>query len=200
MDRSTAFRATVAYYSRSLRLPGPVWPVVFGDCPQMGANAFYDPKQRAIRFCYELMQERAASIREQGANVQNDKILDGVRRYTLAVLGHEIGHAVIALMGVPVLGREEDVADGFSILLTLSDPAPDAVYNVWQSVLEFKAADSRNAFGRVFDRANVMSDEHSLDAVRAANTACWLWGADSMKGQAFANEVSERRRKRCPQG
>ena len=164
----------------------------------MGANAYFDPMRGTVHFCYELMQERATSIRAQGPGVQNDKILDGVRRYTLSVLGHEIGHAVIGLMGVPVLGREEDVADGFALLLNLNDPAPDAIYNVWQVVLEFNASDSRRAVDRVLDRTKYMSDEHSLDAVRAANIACWLWGADSVKGRAMVNQVSERRRQRCP--
>jgi len=35
----------------------------------------------------------------------------------LAIFYHELGHAVIHQMGVPIFGQEEDAADALSILL-----------------------------------------------------------------------------------
>src|SRR5262245_5446003 len=37
----------------------------------------------------------------------------------LFVMSHELGHALISEMGLPVLGKEEDAADAFATLVAL---------------------------------------------------------------------------------
>ncbi len=53
------------------------------------------------------------------SQAQREKHVQFVVGNLLFVLGHEIGHAVIREMGVPVVGREEDAADFFSTLMAL---------------------------------------------------------------------------------
>ena len=56
----------------------------------------------------------------------------------LAIFYHELGHAVIHQMDVPIFGQEEDAADALSILLI------DALYEAEDA--EVIAYDSANLF------------------------------------------------------
>ena len=48
----------------------------------------------------------------------------------LFVVAHEMGHAVISELKLPVLGREEDAADTFAIIAALTGVANDFSYRV----------------------------------------------------------------------
>ena len=51
---------------------------------------------------------------------------DFVASNIISVFYHELGHAVIDMMGVPIFGQEEDAADVFSILLLIKCLNPKA--------------------------------------------------------------------------
>ena len=48
-----------------------------------------------------------------------EKLMDFVVGNMLFVILHELGHAAITEMGLPVLGRPEDAADSFAVLTGL---------------------------------------------------------------------------------
>src|SRR5262249_60885285 len=50
---------------------------------------------------------------------QRKAIVEFVVGNTLFALVHEVGHALISEMGLPVLGREEDAADTYAVLAML---------------------------------------------------------------------------------
>jgi hypothetical protein len=92
---------------------------------------------------------------------------------------HEMGHLLIAELGLPVLGREEDAADqlGFISLFLSSGRQRDAdfyarlldVADYWR--LEWKRAKPESE--EVFAWA-----AHGLDAQRFYNLACLIYGSD----------------------
>ena len=45
---------------------------------------------------------------------------------TLFTIYHELGHGLVDLLGLPVIGREEDAVDGFAAV-TMIPEEPDAV-------------------------------------------------------------------------
>src|SRR5260221_3277975 len=47
---------------------------------------------------------------------QREKLIEFVAGNMLFVLLHELGHAAMHEMGLPILGREEDQADNFAII------------------------------------------------------------------------------------
>src|SRR5260370_5618006 len=47
---------------------------------------------------------------------QREKLIEFVAGNMLFVLLHELGHAAMHEMGLPILGREEDQADNFAIV------------------------------------------------------------------------------------
>jgi hypothetical protein len=111
------------------------------------------------------------------------------------VLTHELGHAVVSEMELPVLGREEDIADTFAILTALKVVANDFSVGVLKhaargwflSALRDRRAGEQPSY---FER-------HSLDEQRAYQIVCLMVGFDSVKFADLADETRlpvERRR------
>ncbi len=95
---------------------------------------------------------------------------------TLFAVYHELGHALIDLLELPVIGREEDAADGFAAMMMIP-PSPDPI----RDELIIAVADGWRLQGdRVGgDRhARPTWAEHALDEQRYYAVICWLVGSD----------------------
>ena len=54
--------------------------------------------------------------------VVNSALLQGLdEEETRFILGHELGHAIIRQLNLPLTGLEEDSADGFATFFTVND-------------------------------------------------------------------------------
>jgi Putative metallopeptidase len=114
----------------------------------------------------------------------------------LFVLLHELAHAGIADLELPVLGREEDAADEFAILRMLW-----AGTDFTRRVL----ADATKGwfFSARRDRKDkeplVFYDEHSLDQQRAYHIVCLMVGHNPNEMVELANEMKlpDDRRESC---
>lgn len=113
----------------------------------------------------------------------------------LSVFYHELGHAVIDLMNVPIFGQEEDAADVMSVLLIdwlFEEDAAQAI-----------AYDS--AFGFINDpegREDVVYwDVHGPDEQRYFNHVCLFYGANPDERDDLAYELGlpEERAEYCPE-
>ena len=109
---------------------------------------------------------------------------------------HEIGHMLIAEMGLPVLGREEDAADAFAVVtgLKLKNGFSDRV--LMQSARGWFFSDRRNQDQGI---KTVFYDEHGLDRQRAYNIVCLMVGGDPEKFSALADltKLPEERQGTC---
>ncbi len=94
----------------------------------------------------------------------------------LFAIYHEFGHALIDLLDLPVVGREEDAADGFAAIRMIP-PAPDPL----RDELIIAVADGWRLQGEAvvgrFDRQSLW-DEHALDEQRHYTMVCLLVGSD----------------------
>lgn len=99
----------------------------------------------------------------------------------LAIFYHELGHAVIHQMDVPIFGQEEDAADALSILLI------DALYE--SDDAEEIAYDSASLFWAESNEAPEFWDTHGPDEQRYFNTVCLFYGADPDAREEFAQEL-----------
>ncbi len=94
----------------------------------------------------------------------------------VAVFYHELGHALIDVLMLPVLGSEEDAADTLAALfITRLRQGAEAEALVADTALGFRL------YGQEADRNG--RDEsywglHSLDAAREASLVCLFYGAD----------------------
>ena len=114
----------------------------------------------------------------------------------LFVLLHELAHAAIADLEIPVLGREEDAADEFAILRMLW---------VGSAFTHRVLADATKGwfFSARRDRKEgeplAFYDEHSLDQQRAFQIVCLMVGHDANEMVDLANEMKlpDDRRESC---
>ena len=81
------------------------------------SNAWYDGE--AVTVCYEFLDDiwKNAPAETTPAGIAPIDTLIGP---VADVFFHEVGHAVFDLWKIPVLGREEDAADQFSVIIMLN--------------------------------------------------------------------------------
>lgn len=135
------------------------------------SNAWYEPSDATVTFCYEYVAEIARNAplaAEKGIGA--DDARDGPMAF---VLLHETGHALFDLLAAPVLGHEEDAADqvaGFVLLRTGQDTARRLLAGAAWMYLQ----DARTHRADESDFADV----HALDAQRYYNVLCLAYGSD----------------------
>ncbi|WP_246030463.1 DUF4344 domain-containing metallopeptidase [Litoreibacter halocynthiae] len=111
----------------------------------------------------------------------------------LSIFYHEMGHAVIDLMEVPIYGQEEDAADTMAVLLI------DALYD--EDTAQEIAYDS--AFGFINDPDGKEEvaywDLHGTDEQRYYNHICLFYGAAPDEREELAEELGlpEERAESC---
>ncbi len=159
-----------------------------------GGGPFYDPEDNSITLPYQFATAVIGVISQtnpQGSETEWGEAVGAVNSFIFA---HEFGHALIHNFNLPVLGREEDAADGIATVLLLK--AEDG------ATYAAEAAEFWDAFsGRQNPPALAeYADNHSFDRQRAYNILCWVGGSDEAILQALAeNEiVPEERLASCP--
>jgi hypothetical protein len=90
--------------------------------------------------------------------------LDGALRF---IALHELGHALVDQLQLPVTGREEDAVDQFAIWLMLADGDSAGVLSA-ASVFAGEVSGSQD-----------VAAAHSLDSQRYFNMLCWVYGSDA---------------------
>lgn len=111
----------------------------------------------------------------------------------LSVFYHELGHAAIDVLGLPVFGQEEDAADVLSVLLIDALYEPDAAEDIaYDSAYGFLAEAEMGG-------APAFWDVHGADLQRYYTLVCLFYGADPDSREAFARELElpEERAETC---
>ncbi|WP_158044618.1 DUF4344 domain-containing metallopeptidase [Skermanella pratensis] len=108
---------------------------------------------------------------------------------TLFILYHELGHALIDLLGLPVLGHEEDAADNLASIMMIPDE-PDPVMDE----LIVAAADGWYLGNlRQQEAGNAAPSwwgEHALDMQRFYSVVCLMYGSDPAGFAELADSVN----------
>jgi hypothetical protein len=121
-----------------------------------------------------------------------------VANEVIATFYHELGHAFIDVLQLPVLGKEEDAADHLSVIL---------MNDIWEeeSAANILASDATAYALQAAQRENggeepAYADEHSLDMQRYYNVVCLFYGANPEVRQGLADDLGlpPERAERCP--
>jgi hypothetical protein len=115
---------------------------------------------------------------------------------TLVLLLHELGHAHIAEMHLPVLGREEDAADTFAALRLLMIGTNFSRHELAEAAKGWFLNDRRD---RETGEKPLYFDEHSLSLQRAYQILCLMVGSDpdGFKGLADQMKMPQSRQRTC---
>lgn len=164
---SGRFQNVIEKINRVLIMPGPV-NVRFDDGDE--GTPYYDPEDVAIVMEYGFFTETDELLADEG-------IRERERFQTILSVGefffyHELGHALIDTMDVPVVGKEEDAADGLAafVILEITREPQVALAAARQFLLEsevYEQSEEDSFYG-----------EHSLDRQRFYNIVAWIYGSN----------------------
>jgi hypothetical protein len=159
-----------------------------------GGGPFYNPEDNSITLPYEFTTVVLGVIAQADPEESEYEWGEAVGAVDSFILAHEFAHALIHNFELPVLGREEDAADGVATALLLL-ASEGSVY----------AADAAEFWLNFSGRQDPpqlaeYADNHSFDRQRADNILCWIGGAEEELLVAFVeNEVlPESRAVSCP--
>jgi hypothetical protein len=151
-------------------------------------NAAYHPETRRVTLCYEFFRLLADRF---GAEGGGEYLVTGTVVFALM---HELGHALIDVLKLPVTGREEDAVDQLATILMLQQGAPG-------DSLAFGAVGwfATNAKSRKVDDL-AFADDHGLDRQRVYNIVCWIYARDPGRYPEILSGgwLPEHRREKCP--
>ncbi|MGD9562573.1 MAG: DUF4344 domain-containing metallopeptidase [Pyrinomonadaceae bacterium] len=175
--------------NQALSLPRDIY-LRTKDCKEV--NAYYDPADRSVTMCYELMEHFFRTFKKAGASEDQayKKMNDAVRFVFL----HEIAHALIDQYKLPVAGNEEDAADRCSAYINLKELGEEGVQAV------FAAADAFAIESKQGDNADrSLADEHLLSEQRFYNSLCMIYGSDPETHSKIVNDgyLPKERAVRC---
>ena len=169
-------------------------PLLIKGVNGFGGGPFYNPEDNSITLPYEFPAVVFGVITQsnpQGTPTEWGEAAGAVNSFILA---HEFAHALIHNFELPVLGREEDAADGISTVVLLK-AEEGALYAI-------DAAEFWEAFSGRQDPPDLAeyADNHSFDRQRADNILCWVAGSNEGILEAFLeNEIlPEDRLAACP--
>ena len=120
------------------------------------------------------------------ADELDETTMSYVTANVLATMYHELAHALIDGLSLPVFGREEDAADTFVVVITdefFSEG--QAKHITWASADQY-VRDAEEAEKKGWEPA--VWDTHSLDLQRYYNLICLFYGGDVENRGAFAKE------------
>ncbi len=156
-------------------------------------NAFYDPRDRSITFCYELMEHFYKLFKSVGDT--NDQANERMNRAITFVFLHELGHAVIDAYELPITANEEDAADRCSSYICIEELGEDGV----RSILAAADAFAIESKGRTPSKRS-LADEHLLQEQRFFNSLCMVYGSNPSKYNYIVSKgyLPKARAVRCP--
>jgi hypothetical protein len=151
-------------------------------------NASYEPDIRRVTLCYELIE----ALRQSYAGQEGGEYV--VTGTVVFALMHELGHALVDVLDLPVTGREEDAVDQLATLLLLEQgPAGDSLLSGVAAWLTLMAEADE------LDDLSFASD-HGIGQQRVYNLICWIYGRDPNRYPEIRDEgwLPATRRDRCP--
>ncbi|MCT7982192.1 DUF4344 domain-containing metallopeptidase [Laspinema sp. A4] len=178
IQESEIFEEIAQTINELLILPNDI-PVYFMECGE--ANAYYDPSTVEITMCYELIEGYKQIFTEE---VETDEeYIAEVINAGLFTFFHELGHALVDQLELPITGREEDVVDEFAaiILLQAGEEGENAVLSgVWQFAVDAEEEAELEEL--------TYWGEHSLNIQRYYNMACLVYGSNPEKYQFLVED------------
>lgn len=160
--------------------------VVFTECGK--PDAYYNG---TVVMCYEFVDLLVDIFLEyfEDPVVLQEAVFGSTAFFYL----HEIGHALVHQLQIPITGREEDSVDSLATLILLLGGSTDALLAATQNFATLSAA--WESHGEL-----PFWDEHSMLGQRQYDIACMIYGSDPETwGHLVGPELlPEERAVRCP--
>jgi hypothetical protein len=154
-------------------------------------NAFYRPEDRTVALCYEMVDDlESAMTSPDGDDAEADQAVSDALLFTAL---HEVGHALVDVLEIPVIGREEDAVDQLAAVMLVdgTEEGSAAAVNGISGLAGGEEELDDSAF----------AGEHALGAQRFYNVLCLVYGQDPEAHQDWVDEgvLPGERAERCPE-
>lgn len=167
-----------SYVNETYKLPRNL-PVVYSQEGKI--NAWYSPSQHQITVSYDLVVFLVKFFRKRGLPNPEER----ARETVAFILLHELGHALIHELDLPVVGREEDAADEFATLISLQLLGSQGTQMALTSAQWFSLmGQSQTVLQEV-----PFWDEHSLDKQRFFKILCLIYGSNPTANEAIVKPL-----------
>ena len=167
-------------------------------------NAFYNKNLSAVVLCYEMIDSltKMGAALAKGAHDPKALTVEFVKDNLRFILLHESGHAMIDLLDMPAVGREEDSVDQLSAVVLMTHTETSETENDIARVVQLAATWFKvNSADTPNNDKSIFADEHALDAQRYFNLLCFIYGRDPdhFRGIADGGMLPKARADRCPE-
>jgi len=182
--RQARFLEDVAEWMNGwIRVPSDV-TLTFAECGE--SNSYFRPEDRTVIVCYELVDELDGIFEK---DEDRDQAVNDALLFTTL---HEVGHALVNVLDLPVTGREEDAVDQLAALILVdgSEDGDEAAINGVRGLPDDDQLDDL-----------AFSDEHALNGQRFYNVLCLVYGQDPDAHPDWAEDgtLPAERADRCPE-
>jgi hypothetical protein len=171
--------------------------ITFKECGQ--PNAFWNPRDRQIVMCYELMAQMSEDFKAVAkTQEQLGEMVGGALTFAFI---HELGHCLIDVLNLPSTGREEDAVDQLSTFVLISLKGEEGEKMAISGAISWGIQYEKiKQSGKTAAELEMLwADEHSMDGQRFYNILCWVFGHNPNKYMALVNDpLPEARAVRCP--
>ncbi|MEO8706335.1 MAG: DUF4344 domain-containing metallopeptidase [Kofleriaceae bacterium] len=187
LSDNRVFEEVTEGLNKTIRLPIAV-DVNTVDCNSI--NAFYDPANKRIIVCYELVSYFLNMFKPTAKS--DTELGNAVLGALIFSFFHETGHGLIDILQLPAVGREEDSVDQLATLILIAsgdEGVQMALSGAYWFHLQSKG-----------DHTTPFWDEHAFDAQRFYNILCLIYGSDPRKYAEFVSSgnLPKDRAQRCP--
>ena len=161
--------------NKRIEFPGEV-AIEIADCDEV--NCYYSSEQQKITICYEFI-DAAFAMQDDTTLSDSEKLVNAVGFIFL----HEMGHALVDKLNLPITGKEESAVDELAMLILMSDTT-DATY--------FAAIEGAMQFYRFSLQQNIKNiafyDTHAPDMERYYDMLAIIVGATPSVAEQFVGD------------
>ncbi len=140
--------------------------------------------QGVINMPYEFLMQNDLILSAAQFSDDPEVIAQTILNLTEFVLYHEVGHALVDILDIPVLGKEEDAVDGFAAILS----------SIWElDEVALSTADVMNASSSLNAGSDITDaefwDSHSLDEQRMFTIFCLIYGSNPKEHASLLSDI-----------
>ncbi len=157
----------IADFNDNIALPRDI-TVVFEECQE--ENAEYNRETGNISICYELIKNYVEASDLEISEAEK------IQQATTFSMLHELGHALVHQLGIPITGKEENAVDEFAMMMLLAsedskaaDLAIEGALQFYYDSLDEDSVDFSDEHApskeRYFDLLTLFVGAHTLQAV-----------------------------------
>lgn len=191
LQQTGSVRDVVNLINETVALPDDTRIVFTSD--DDGTGPFYDPDAKQITFPYPFVSFIAETFATNEPDITGEDLAVATDNTVDWILLHEISHALVDQLALPVLSKEEDAADNIAtVLLSLGGAEGGDIALSGADLFAYLQQDPSKLTDSAF------WDEHSLDLQRANQTVCLVYGSDPTAFADLESIIPTERRDRCP--